>query len=274
MGPSPGMDIGQRKVNLPAGGSAVTPALKWAPMDVKDEHLCIRAFVVPDPKEKSHDNNSAQENFADWYIEKSSPYRPIRFPFQVTNPLNRSALVLMRARGLVPGFNLTVEPYHFWLEEGDTIHGAAELEVEDWVMTEDLMHEEEQQAPVVSLEAMVKRGCTYVPFGGVSGIAHTVQRAELDMEVDPGEEVTYVSGTARTAAGPIAGARVAIRVVGSDQMEELAFATAITASDGRYSEQLVAPAGGHDGDRFIEAVLAPTLGTGPAAVGVSPIPLP
>jgi len=274
MGPSPGMDIGERKINLPAGGSAVTPALKWAPMDVENEHLCIRAFVVPDPKEKSHQNNLAQENFADWYVEKSSPYRPIRFPFQVTNPLSRRALILMRARGLVPGFNLTVEPYHFWLEEGETIHGEAELAVEDWVMTEDAMYEEEQQAPVVSLEAMAKRGCTYVPFGGVSGIAHTVRRAELDMDVDPAEEAIYVSGSARTADGPIAGARVAVRIVGRDQMEELAFDTATTASDGRYSEELPVPRGGPNGDRFVEAVLAPTLGTGPAEVGALPIPLP
>ena len=94
------------------------------------------------------------------------------------------------------------------------------------------------------------------------------------MEIDPAEEAVYVSGTARTADGPIPGARVAVRIVGRDQMEELAFATALTASDGSYSEQLAVPGGGPDEERFIEAVLAPTLGTGPAAVGVSPIPLP
>jgi hypothetical protein len=268
MGPSPGLDIGEVTVNLPPGGSAVTPPVKWAPMSDKEKHMCIRAFVVPDPGEKDYKNNLAQENFTDWYIKSGSAYQPVSFPFQVTNPLPRRALVLMRSHGLVPGFNLTVEPYRFWLEPDETIRGQANLEAEDWVMLEDDMHEEGKEPPVVSLEAWVKRGCTYVPFGGVSGIAHTVRTATLEMEVDPSGNRAIVSGRAFTATGPIARANVTARLLAADGIRELSLARARTNQNGECQIELPLSELPQPGDWYmVEGVLSPTLGTGPADAG-------
>jgi hypothetical protein len=268
MGPSPGLDIGDVTVDLPAGGSAVTPPVKWAPMSDKEKHMCIRAFVVPDPGEKDYKNNLAQENFTDWYIKSGSAYQPIQFPFQVTNPLPRRALVLMRPHGLVPGFNLTVEPYRFWLEPDETIRGQAVLEAEDWVMLEDAMHDEGMEPPVVGLEAWVKRGCTYVPFGGVSGIAHTVRTATLEMAADPSGERVIVSGRATTAAGSISRANVTARLLEADGITEMALARVVTDQNGAYQIELTPSKSPVPGEWYlVEGVLSPTLGTGPADAG-------
>jgi hypothetical protein len=270
MGPTPGLDVNQQPVtvDLPAGGSAVTPAVTWAPMSDNEEHICVRAFILPDPGEKDYTNNVAQENFSDWYIENASPYQPVIFPFQVTNPLPRRALVMVRARGLVPGFNLTVEPYRCWLEPNETIKGQAILEAEDGVMLEDAMHAEEIEPPTVSLEACVKRGCTYVPFGGVTGIAHTVRKSTLEMSADLSGNRVFVSGQAFTDDGPIAGAHVSARLLKADGFTMLTLGRAVTNNNGQYSIELVLPKRPLPGRWcLIEAILSPTLGTGPAEAG-------
>ncbi len=268
MGPVPGMDVGEVKVDVPAGGWAVTPPVTWAPMTDKDEHLCIRAFIVPESGEKDYKNNTAQENFTDWYVESASAYHPIRFPFQVANPLPRRALVMMWPRGLVPGFNMTVEPYRFWLDPGETVQGQATLEVEDHVMLEDQMADEGVAPPTVSLEAWVKRGCTYVPFGGVSGIAHTVRKATLEMSADPTEEGVTVAGRAYTPDGPVVGANVAVRLLEADGFTELALERALTSTDGGFQVELSAPRAGRDADWcLLEGGLSPSPGIGPAEAG-------
>ena len=268
MGPSPGLDIGTVSLDLPQGGSNVTPPVTWAPQFDNEEHICVRAFVIPDPGEKDYTNNAAQENFADWYIEKSSPYQPVIFPFQVTNPLSRRALVMMRPQGLVPGFNLTVEPFRFWLEPDETVRGQAILEAEDAVMLEDAMHEERMEPPMVSLEACVKLGCTFVPFGGVTGVAHTVRKSTLKMSVDSSVGRIIVSGQALTDDGPIVGGKVCARLLKADGFSELALGRAVTNDHGQYSIGLVLPKR-QLLERWclIEAVLSPTLGTGPAHAG-------
>ncbi|MFX1536214.1 MAG: hypothetical protein ACFFDI_18515 [Promethearchaeota archaeon] len=269
MGPSPGLDIEEPvSIDLPPGGSTVTPPVIWAPMNNNEEHMCIRAFIIPDPDEKFYTNNLAQENFTDWYIEKASAYHPIRFPFQVTNPLPRRALVKMRPHGLVPGFNLTVEPYRFWLDPDQTIHGLAILEVEDGVMLEDAMEAEGKKPPVVGLEAWVKRGCTYVPFGGVSGIAHTVRKANLEIATDPSGNRIIISGQGYTADRPVKGANVTIRLLAADGINELAISRAITDSNGMFQVELVLEQRFNAGYWYlVEGVLSPTLGTGPAEAG-------
>jgi hypothetical protein len=268
MGPSPGADIDTVSVDLPPGGSAITPKVTWAPQFDNEEHICVRAFVIPDPGEKDYTNNVAQENFADWYIEKSSPYQPIIFPFQVTNPLPRRALIMMQARGLIPGFNLTVEPFRFWLKPTETVKGQAILEVEDGVMLEDAMIDEKVEPPVVSLEACVQRGCTFVPFGGVTGIAHTVRKSTLKMDSDLSGHGVVVGGRAFTDDGPIVGAKVCARLLKIDGFTELAMARAVTNQNGEYSMKLMLPRSkAFERWCLIEAVLSPTLGTGPADVG-------
>jgi hypothetical protein len=268
MGPNPGLHIGQPvTIDIPAGGSEIAGPVEWAPMDDNDCHVCVRAFVEADPSEKDYAKNSAQENFSDWYVEKSNPYRTLEHSFQVTNPLPRRALIQMRATGLEPGFNLTVEPYEFWLEPGQTQHGLMTLETEGHVMLEDSRTQEGLPLPIISLDAWVLRRCTFVPFGGFSAMVHTVRRSSLETAVDPSGRGIDVSGRASTADGPISGGLVTVRVRASERAIEIFREKVVTSARGDYRIFLSFERLGRIPDEVwieINASLSPGIGYGPA----------
>jgi hypothetical protein len=61
---------------------------------------------------------------------------------------------------------------------------------------------------------LVKDGDTYGQFGGVSGTTHPVRRANFTVHVEPvGGGAAIVTGSASTAAGPIIGANVSLRLL-------------------------------------------------------------
>jgi len=262
MGPNPGFDIGDTTINLPAGGSALA-MVPWTPQTANNGHVCIRAMVDWEQGELNANNNMAQENVTDWWLQGSPPFDPVEFPFQVTNPLPRRAQVRMRARGLFPGWFLDVDPVEFWLEPGETILGIARIRADASVPVED---PRDNPAPMVTLEALADQGDTWVPFGGISGTAHPVHRAYLDVEVSELERELQVTGRARTDVDVIRGANVSFRLLADDGRRELDIRQITTDGSGEFREQLRLEEGS-DRPGFLEVVLSPTPGTGPADAG-------
>lgn len=258
MGPSVGTRIGDTTVNLPAGGPALA-MVPWTPASANEGHICVRARVAYDTDELNANNNLAQENITDWYLAGSPPYDPVEFPFQVTNPLPRRAQVRMRARGLLPGWFLDVDPAEFWLEPEETIIGAAQIRADERVPIEN----DDIQAPIITLEALAQQGDTWVPFGGISGTAHAVHKAKLEVDVSREEESIQVNGYARTEVAVIRHANVSLRLLAEDRWREVDFHQTTTDGGGRFSATLMLQ-GGALKARFLEVLLSPTLGTGPA----------
>ena len=89
---------------------------------------------------------------------------------------------------------LDVDPAEFWLEPDETIEGTARIRADRRVAIEG----DDVLSPVISLEAQAAQGDTWVPFGGISGTAHAVRRAKLEIDVTRGEELIDVSGYAST----------------------------------------------------------------------------
>jgi hypothetical protein len=262
MGPNPGIDIGDTTINLPAGGWALA-MVPWTPKSANNGHVCVRAMVDWEQGELNANNNLAQENVTDWWLQGSPPFDPVEFPFQVTNPLPRRAQVRMRARGLVPGWFLDVDPVELWLEPGETILGTARIRADATVPVED---SRDNPAPMVTLEALADPGDTWVPFGGISGTAHPVHRADLEVEVGDLERELQVTGRAWTAVGVIRGANVSLRLLADDGRHELDLRQTTTDGAGEFREQLRLGEG-PDRPGFLEVVLSPTPGTGPAEAG-------
>lgn len=265
MGPAPGFVIGEDTIDLPAGGSSLA-RVNWTPREANEGHVCIRAMVVADPDELNANNNMAQENITDWYLEGSSPYEPVKFPFQVANPLPRRAQVRMRARGLKPGWFMDVEPVQFWLEPGECIEGTAIIRADNTVPFEEILIREQQPLPVITLEAVAQQGDTWVPFGGVSGTAHPVRKADIDVRIDTQKEgVVTVTGQVRTASGPVRGANVSLRVLQPDGKTEVEVHHTRTDTKGQFAIVIQVPRSlPLDEHYYFEAVLSPTPGTGPA----------
>jgi len=187
----------------------------------------------------------------------------VTLPFEFANPLPEQAEMKVRPHGLRPGWTLTVAPYRFSLAPGERIEGEAILQAEDTVPFEDA--EEEYQAPIVSLEALILTGCTWEPVGGFSMIAHTVRKASLDVNIDPDGTGVHVSTHATAQDGPIANANVAIRLTGRGQLTS-PVTRATTDAQGHAYQFVAANWNGYplDSPLAVEVRLSPTKGTGPA----------
>ena len=101
-----------------------------------------------------------------------------------------------------------------------------------------------------------------MPFGGISGTAHAVHRAKLELDVNRGEESIDVSGLASTEVDVIRRANVSLRSL-TEKRQEIELQQTITDGAGKFSVALRLSLDGRT-VRFLEVILSPTLGTGPA----------
>ncbi len=156
---------------------------------------------------------------------------------------------------------MDVEPVQFWLEPGELIEGTAVIRADNTVPFEDLLLREQQRPPVITLEALAHQGDTWVPFGGISGTAHPVRKARIDVGIEPlGGSAVMVTGRASTSDGPIPGANVSMRVLKADQETEVDVYHTRTETNGSFTKVIQGPGQTH----YLEVVLSPTAGTGPS----------
>jgi hypothetical protein len=267
MGPTAGVRLGTDWVDIAAGGSALA-MIEWTPRKANDGHVCLRAvaeyrgtdLTTGVIGELNQNNNAAQENITDWFLEGASPFRPVTFDYVVINPLTERAEIRMQARGLPRGVDLHVRPFQFVLEPGERVVGQATLMADSSVPYGD---EFDEPLPVVTLEAMVQQGCTWTAFGGVSGVVNTVRRADVTASLDPaGGGAAHVSIEARSHAVPIRDAHVRVSLWQGDR--ELTVERTTTDTAGGAHVFLEPPAPVRAGTQLeVRVDLSPTRGTGP-----------
>jgi hypothetical protein len=163
-------------------------------------------------------------------------------------------------RGLRPGWFMDVEPVQFWLEPGEKIEGLAiirdDSSVPPW------SHPKEnpipiitlEAIPIITLEALAEQGDTWVPFG------------DINIEIQPKGDIVVVRGNATTSAGdPVGGANVSLRILKSDKITEIDIYHTLTNMAGHFNQVINQPSNLPPGESlYLEAVLSPTLSTGPA----------
>jgi PKD repeat protein len=257
--------IGTASVNLPAGpGQSARAWIPWTPKSRYEEHLCIRAVIKPQP-ENDHipDNNEAQENFFQWFIEGASPYQSVRFAFQIANPLNRRSLISIKARGLKRGWYLDVDPAEFWLDPGKIQVGTAIVRAESNVPFEDI--DPIIGRPIISLVGQVLREDYWVPFGGISGAAHAVRKSKIEGAAVPYDKSSImITGVASTNEGPVANVKVTVNVMDSAE-GEIFLTCSDTDADGRIQVFVPNPKGFPSTTEFlVDLILSPSPGIGPA----------
>jgi len=119
--------------------------------------------------------------------------------------------------------------------------------------------------PIITLEALAQQGDTWVPFGGISGTAHAVRKAKLDLSLSRDEETVAVGGRASTETDVVRGANVTLRLLAPDGRREVDFQQTTTDTGGEFQAAFRARSGKR-APRYLEALLSPTLGSGPAEV--------
>jgi hypothetical protein len=264
-GTGPGLSIGTATIaEIPAGEFRLA-MVEWTPKNANEGHVCVQASINYQDGEANENNNWAQENVTDWFLEGGSPFDPFEFPFQIRNPLPHRAHIHLYVQGLLPGYHVDVNPVEFWLDPNEIIQSVAYIRADETVRFESL----KEPAPLISLEWLVHRRCNWVAFGGISGWAHAVRKSSI--AVKWGRLLTAVilrevliSASAKTSQGPIKQANVTVRIMNSVN-ETILITRGTTNTDGLVEIPVSLPPGYSLEDEYqAEILLSPTLGTGPA----------
>ena len=276
-GVGPGIGIGSCTIPFIAAGKFGLAMVEWTPSTSNGGHVCIQATIEHQPNELNALNNLAQENLTDWYVEGASPYTDVEFPFQVQNPLPDRAHFRIQTEGLKPGYHVQVSPVDFWLKPGEVTKGLARIHVDQNVGfdsdTTVATHEGERHfPPKVSLNFQVLYRCNWTPFGGISGLVHSVRKSSLKVETSVRDHPTegggnrelYALVTATNAQGAVKGANVTVRVM-SPKHEVAILVHRRTDNQGKATIPLILPQHFSRVDDYRgEFVLSPTTSTGPA----------
>lgn len=98
--------------------------VEWTPQTGIPPHSCVRVDLInlvgTDTNEQ---DNWAQENLEIVSSITASPFHPVTFSYNLTNPYNYTALFYLRAEGAPDKWNIDLNPYKIRLNPGERIVG-------------------------------------------------------------------------------------------------------------------------------------------------------
>jgi M6 family metalloprotease-like protein len=121
---------------VPAGlpvpaGMVASPAIvcvPWTPVDDGDSHSCVWVdFINLVGTDTNQFDNSAQENLETATSVTSSPFHPVTYPYELTNPYPQPALFYFRAEGAPPGWSVVLNPKKILLNPGQRVAATATI---------------------------------------------------------------------------------------------------------------------------------------------------
>lgn len=132
----------------------------WRPSGANDPHNCVRVEVRRVPRDVDPSNNEAQQNLSVEPARRGSPYRPVRFDFQVTNDARDARLVYFRADGVPKLWARAFDQEKRLLAPSEKHLGALTLKPDDGAAV--CTHKD------VFVTAWTPRGDTLVRLGGTT----------------------------------------------------------------------------------------------------------
>ncbi|MEK6373548.1 MAG: hypothetical protein AABO58_12720 [Acidobacteriota bacterium] len=100
-----------------------TVFVTWTPT-VNDPHTCVKVVLRRLLDDTNSANNSAQQNLSVLWSTTTSPFTPVNFSFQVTNPASVPQLVYFRADQVPAGWTSQLVPEKAYLAPGQKFVGA------------------------------------------------------------------------------------------------------------------------------------------------------
>jgi M6 family metalloprotease-like protein len=122
--------VGIKHVASLGPGAATGPELfvEWTPVSAAEPHACVKVDVINLVGTDTNPNdNWAQENLEIVASVTSSPFHPVTFSYNLTNPYDREALFYFRASGAPVGWTVNLSPRKIRLTPGQQIVGQATI---------------------------------------------------------------------------------------------------------------------------------------------------
>lgn len=234
--------------DIPGDGSIVSPPFDWTPTSSNDEHVCIKVEIVTVPGELNGTaNNSAQENFTQWYAPGSSPFDAVTLTVRTQNPWpDRDADVELVVPVVPRGWTVTVQNGRFRLGPGATTQQDITIRTYVGAFTPVIRQTGFIPEATIHLQARTPVGDMWVPFGGLTAVVHPVNRSSTIVLTPPrpGTGPVLIQGGLATSgplSPPLGGRDVHVRLQAQNGTTTW-ISTATTAS-GSFQVALPAPRG-------------------------------
>jgi hypothetical protein len=205
--------------DIPGEDSIVTPFLVWRPTSSNDKHVCIKAEIVTVPGELNGTaNNSAQENFTQWFSPGSSPFAPVTLTIATQNPWpDRDADVELHVPNVPRGWTVTVENGRFRLGPGATRQQTITIRAYAAEFAQIIRKIGYIPERIIDVQARTPVGDMWVPYGGLTVVVHPVNqdsRIGLDPPRTSGTTVTFTGRLVSTGqlTPPLGGRDVHVRL--------------------------------------------------------------
>jgi hypothetical protein len=130
VGGAPDFDtfIGIAHVDSLVAGASTNVYVEWTPADDGQSHACLLVDIInlvgTDTNPNDHE---AQENLDKVTSVTSSPFHPVTYRYDLTNPYDYPALFYFRAEGVPAGWEVVLSPRKILLNPAERVAGIATI---------------------------------------------------------------------------------------------------------------------------------------------------
>lgn len=149
----------------------------WTPTNDGDPHSCVYVDLINlVGTDTNQFDNGAQENLQEVTSVTGSPFHPVSYPFELTNPYTQPALFYFRAAGVPSDWSVVITPKKAMLNPGERVQVTAVITPppDAQVCT----------SRRIEFTSWTPRGDTIIPVGGA--VANILLRKPTLLTIDSG----------------------------------------------------------------------------------------
>jgi hypothetical protein len=118
--------VGLKHIASLASGAQSDIFVDWTPVTADEPHACLKVDLINLVGTDTNQNdNWAQENLEIVASVTASPFHPVTYSYNLTNPYDQPALFYFRAEGAPPGWDVQLNPRKLRLNPGERMIGQA-----------------------------------------------------------------------------------------------------------------------------------------------------
>jgi hypothetical protein len=133
--------------------------VEWTPADDGEPHSCVLVDLINlVGTDTNQYDNTAQENLNEVASITASPFHPVTYRYDLTNPYDQPALFYFRASGAPPDWKVVLNPKKILLNPGERVEGMATITPPE--------KGEVCTSERIQITSWTPRGDTIIPVGG------------------------------------------------------------------------------------------------------------
>jgi hypothetical protein len=171
--------VGIKHIDVLNANTETNVFVEWTPETADEPHACLKVDLINLVGTDTNEyDNWAQENLHIVASVTSSPYHPVTYSYNLTNPYDRAALFYFRAEGVPKGWTVDLNPRKIRLNAGERMVGTATI-----TPPEDAKICTSERIQITSWTG---RGDTLINVGGAAVQVDLRRPVALTLEADAG----------------------------------------------------------------------------------------